>query len=171
MLPARAHCVRYLHNLASLPPLPLCSVQTATAGLPGSVKVDAYKQVKPGVWEWWSSCSLQLNTEREPEIVSSGSASDAAGVGVSAGGACMGAGAPAADENRPRQASGTTCCNGSSDCAGGAGKAAVVKGKRYRLLPPAEGQQRALPAVGKVAVLFGGHTCEAQLSLPASDTR
>ncbi|KAL4451614.1 hypothetical protein ABPG75_007276 [Micractinium tetrahymenae] len=143
--------------------------QAAAAGLPSSVKVDAYKQVKPGVWEWWSSYCLELNTEREPETVSSGGGSAVAAGGAAAGGGGAHASAAgAADENRPRQASSS---GASVDAAGGASRAAAVKGKRYRLQPLAEGLHRALPAEGKVSVLFGGHACEAQLSLPAADTR
>ncbi len=132
--------------------------------------MDAYKEAKPGVWDWWASYSLQLNLEREPEAVCCGSGGGAAAGGNSAAGACTAGSAAAADENSPRQASSSSF--GDSNGKGGAGaRQAAVKGRRYRLLPPAEGQQRALPAVGKVSVLFGAHTCEAQLSLPASTTR
>lgn len=154
----------------SFPPWLLHCVQPATAGLPTSVKVDAYKQVKPGVWEWWSSYILQLNTERQPEEIASASGDGAAAGKEPAGGPCAAASLRAADENSPRQASSSSRCDANDEGAGGRSKAAV-KGKRFRLLPLAEGQLRALPAVGKLSVLFGGFTCEAQLSLPASDTR
>ena len=133
-------------------------MQAASSGLPTSVKVDAYRQVKAGVWEWWSTYNLQLNPDSPPEAVSS-----------STGGGSGGSSRGAANENRPRQPSG----DGSS--GGGAGAAAappaVVKGKRHRLVPLSESLQRALPADGKLSVLYGGHTCEAQLSLPTSETR
>lgn len=161
-------------HLCSEPPLlalPLSrSSQASAAGLPSSVKVDAYKEAKPGVWDWWASYSLQLNLEREPEAVCCGSGGGAAAGGKPAAGACTAGSAAAADENSPRQAGSSSF--GDSNGKGNAGaRQAAVKGRRYRLLPPAEGQQRALPAVGKLSGLFGRHTCEAQLSLPASATR
>lgn len=124
-------------------------------GPPASVKVVAYRQVKPGVFEAWSEYSLQLSTDKPPEAVTSGGGGNGGAAPAAA------AGAPAGDENQPRQPS----------AGEEAGQAAAVKGKRYRLLPLPEGEARALPASGKVTVLFGDRTCEALLSLPASDTR
>jgi len=129
--------------------------------------VDAYRQVKPGVFEWWSTYSLQLNTEREPEPVTSGGGT-AAAASEGAGTASTGG---AADENRPRQPSGSEEAGSGGKAAAAPTAAVAAKGKRYRLLPLSESQQRALPADGKITVLYGGHTCEAQLSLPASETR
>lgn len=133
-------------------------------GLPTSVKLDAYRQVKPGVWEWWSTYQLQINQDKPAEPVSSsGSKPNAGAAGGSSVASSGQAGeAAAANENQPRQPS-------SGDSAGV--PPAAAKGKRYRLLPLSENLQRALPAQGKLAVLYGGHTCEAALSLPASETR
>lgn len=134
------------------------------------MKVDAYRQVKPGVWEWWSTYTLQINQEKPVEPVSSGGSSGgktgagSAGSGSSASNGQAGPAAAAANENQPRQPS-------SDGSTAAAGSGAAVKGKRYRLLPLSENLQRALPAQGKLAVLYGGHTCEAALSLPASETR
>lgn len=137
------------------------------SGPPTSVKVDAYRQVKPGVWEWWSTYTLQINQEKPAEPVSSSSGgktgAGSAGSGSSASNGQAGP-AAAANENQPRQPS-------SDGSTAAAGSGAAVKGKRYRLLPLSENLQRALPAQGKLAVLYGGHTCEAALSLPASETR
>lgn len=118
--------------------------QQGEAALPPAAKLEAYRQVKPGVWEWWASYSLRLNTDRPAEAVSSG-------------------GGGSSDENQPRQPT-----------SGGSGSGAdgpAAKGKRWRLQPLPEGEQRALPANGKLCVLFGGHACEAALSLPSSETR
>ena len=131
------------------------SVQAASNGLPTSVKVDAYRLVKAGVWEWWSSYNLQLNPDSAPVPVYS-----------SAGGSSRGA----ANENHPRQISSSDGSSG-GDAGAAAAQPAVVKGWRHRLLPLSESLQRALPADGKLTVLYGGHTCEAQLSLPTSATR
>ena len=110
--------------------------------------------MKEGVWEWWYGYTLQLNTAVQPEAVAS-----TAGPAATA---ARGNGDEAGNENRPRQPS----------SAGSAAEAPpAAKGKRWRLLPLPEGQQRALPARGKVTLLYGGHTCEAALSLPASETR
>ncbi|KAL4856193.1 Zinc finger MYND domain-containing protein 10 [Chlorella vulgaris] len=143
------------------------SQNEASGGLPDTVKVDAYRQAKPGVWEWWSTYSLQVNKELVPEAVSS-STSSTTGASKHASTARAGPGSLSsggADENHPRQAS------SASGGSGGPPPVAVVKGKRYRLLPMSQNLQRALPADGKITVLYGGHTCEAQLSLPASETR
>jgi hypothetical protein len=140
--------------------MPPC-LQGELNALPDRVKVDAYRQAKLGVWEWWATYTLQLNCERPPDAVTSTPGPAAAGCGRVGGGEQGTAGNPP-NENHPRQPS-----SGDS----GLGAAAPVKGKRYRLLPLSESLQRALPADGKVAVLFGRHTCEAQLSLPASETR
>lgn len=122
--------------------------QHASAALPPAAKLEAYRQVKPGVWEWWASYSLQLDTDRPAEAVTSGSSAGSS-----------------SNENQPRQpVSG----------GGGSGAAAdgpAAKGRRWRLRPLPAGEQRALPADGKLCVLFGGHACEAALSLPASETR
>ncbi|KAI3437714.1 hypothetical protein D9Q98_000162 [Chlorella vulgaris] len=143
------------------------SQNEACSGLPDTVKVDAYRQAKPGVWEWWSTYSLQINKELVPEAVSS-STSSTTGASKHASTARAGPETPSsggADENHPRQAS------SASGGSGGPPPVAVVNGKRYRLLPLSQSLQRALPANGKITVLYGGHTCEAQLSLPASETR
>jgi hypothetical protein len=129
-------------------------VQANEAGvLPERIKLDAYRQAKPGVWEWWATYNLQINTEKPPEGVSSSIGATSSGAGT--------------NENAPRQAQ----HGGDSGASEGKAAAAPVRGKRYRLLPLSESLQRALPADGKLAVLYGGHTCEAQLRLPASDTR
>lgn len=133
----------------------LPAIKRPTPQLPETVKVDAYRQVKPGVWEWWSTYTLQLNTEKAPEPVTSGGGSSAAAPGPGA--------AAAGNENQPRQPS--------NDGGAGIAPAAPVKGKRYRLLPLSESLQRTLPADGKLSVLFGGRACEAALHLPASETR
>ena len=160
--------------------LPLDSVPSclqAGRGLPTAVKVDAYRRVKEGVWEWWSTYQLQINTDKPPEAVSSAGGSSSSSSNVtgsnSSGGSGRGAGsgggssaAGAANENQPRQPSGDR-----SGAAAVAPAAPAAKGKRYRLLPLSESLQRALPAEGKITVLYGGHTCEAQLTLPASETR
>ena len=142
-------------------------LQQANA-LPISVKVDAYRQAKPGVWEWWSTYTLHLNTDKEPEAVSSGSSSSASAAAARCGSGSDGGAAAAQqpNENKPRQPSGD---GAAAAAAAGGGKA--VRGKRYRLAPLLESMQRPLPSDGKICVLFGGHMCEAQLSLPASETR
>ncbi|PSC69454.1 Zinc finger MYND domain-containing 10 isoform B [Micractinium conductrix] len=144
------------------------AVRREANALPISVKVDAYRQAKPGVWEWWSTYTLHLNTDKEPEAVSSGSSSSASAAAARCGSGSDGGAAAAQqpNENKPRQPSGD---GAAAAAAAGGGKA--VRGKRYRLAPLLESMQRPLPSDGKICVLFGGHMCEAQLSLPASETR
>lgn len=139
-------------------------------GPPSTVKVDAYRQVKPGVWEWWSTYQLQINQDKPPEPVSSSSSKASAGPagGTSAASSGQAGEVAAANENQPRQPSSD---GGVAAAGSGAAPPAAVKGKRYRLLPLSENLQRALPAQGKLTVLYGTQTCEAALSLPASETR
>jgi hypothetical protein len=132
-------------------------VQAASNGPPSSVKVDAYRQVKAGVWEWWSTYSLQFNTDSPAEAVSSSAGGNASSRSP-------------ANENHPRQIS-SSVGNIGGEAGAAAEQPAAVKGQRHRLLPLSESLQRALPADGKLTVLYGGHTCEAQLSLPTSETR
>lgn len=123
--------------------------------LSASVKVDAYRRVKEGVWEWWSTYSLDINDACPPEHVSNGSGSSVAFN---------------SDENRPSQP-GSVTSEGSSASIITKSSTTPVTGLRYRLRPLAEGLHRALPCDGKLSVLYGGHVCEALLSLPAAETR
>ena len=131
----------------------------ASSGAPTTVKVDAYLLVKEGVWQWWATYSLQIDTDRQPEPVSSTAAPSSSGGG--------GGGNDGGDENRPAQPGASQPAEG----PGGAECGTVVRGTRRRLLPLSESLQRALPGEGKITVLYGGNTCEAQLSLPCSDTK
>ncbi len=116
------------------------------------------------MWEWWSTYHLEINQDKPAESVSNSGSKAAAGTagGSSVASSGQAAEAATANENQPRQPS-------TGDSA--AALPAASKGKRYRLLPLSENLQRALPAQGKLAVLYGGHSCEAALSLPASETR
>ena len=118
--------------------------------------MDAYRRVKEGVWEWWSTYTLHISTDKEPEAVSSSHSGDSRS---------SSSGAAGGNENQPRQPS----SDGAASTAPAV--AAPAKGKRYRLVPLSETLQRALPAEGKITVLYGGHSCEALLSLPCSETK
>lgn len=121
--------------------------------MPLSFKVEAYRTVKEGVWEWWATYNLDLNLDKPAEPVSTPAGAAAGRVG--------------ADENRPQQAA-----DGGGSGAGAQGeKAAAVKGLRYRLQPLSEGLQSALPSCGKLAVVVAGRSVQASLELPASETR
>ncbi|GAB4819300.1 hypothetical protein N2152v2_006346 [Parachlorella kessleri] len=152
--------------------------QQGSRGMPSSFKVETYRAVKEGVWEWWATYSLDISINKPPEPVTTkdpaaGAAKHGQPAGPSAGGSRAGA-----DENQPVQQHDNTASGqeGAGKKSGGpssssSGVAGVVKGLRYRLRPLSENLQRALPSQGKLAVVVAGHTCQASLELPASETK
>lgn len=150
-------------QIAHLPPFPPPSHLQAARGVPSSFTLQAYRSVKEGVWEWWATYNLDINTDKPAEPVSVPALAAAAAAQRGGAGSTTGA---AGDENQPRQPSQAGMEGGGEKGAGG-----VVKGQRYRLRPLAENLQRALPSSGKLAVVVGGRTCQASLELPASETR
>ena len=137
----------------------------SAAAPPTTVKVDAYRKVKEGVWEWWATYHLDINTDRPPERITTGAGGSAGGGGGAAGASA--APGKASDENQPKQPPAV----GSSSGPGQPAAISKPTGLRYRLRPLAEGLQRAMPGDGKVTVLHGGHSCSASLQLPTSETR
>ena len=105
--------------------------------------------MKEGVWEWWATYTLELDTELEAEAIVINSSSTSG-----------------SDENVPRQPT----AGQQQQPAAAAGKGGV-RGLRHRLVPLRESLQRALPGEGKVTLLYEGRSCEAALELPTSDTK
>lgn len=140
--------------------------QVAT-GPPTNCKLEAYRAVKEGIWEWWATYNLDIDVEKPGEPISVAAApmppsqEDVEDSNNPAGAAF--------DENIEPEGNQYK----SSRCKGQKNSASrfLVNGQRYRLHPLAETLQRPLPAHGKLSVLVNGHTCQASFELPVSETR